>query len=285
MLTNDTDPDNDVLTVSAVNGIGTNVGAAVTGTNGGTFTIESTGAYTFNPGSAFDDLAVGQTRTTSVTYTATDSQGGTSSTTLTITVTGANDGPTSTPIAAQSSSDAQSISLNVSGNFADPDAGAVFAYSASGLPSGLSINATGIISGTIASNASVTGPYSVTVTATDEHGAATSQTFAWAVSNPGPTAVADIRTTTENTSTSGNVLTNDTDPDNDTLSVASVNGVTTNVGAAVAGSNGGTFVINSNGRTRSIRARSSTIWRLANHEHQPSHTQRRIRRAEHLRRL
>ena len=59
----------DTHTVSAVNGVPGNVGAGVTGSNGGTFTIAANGSYTFNPGAAFDDLAVGQTRTTSVTYT------------------------------------------------------------------------------------------------------------------------------------------------------------------------------------------------------------------------
>ncbi len=110
VITNDTDPDNDTLTVSAVNGMAGNVATNITGTNGGTFTIDSNGAYTFHPGAAFDDLAVGQTRTTSVDYTVTDSQGGTSTATLTVTVTGTNDAPTAVgTIAGQSTSTAQSL--------------------------------------------------------------------------------------------------------------------------------------------------------------------------------
>ena len=65
-----------------------NVGAAVAGSNGGSFTIAADGSYSFDPGAAFDDLAVGATRTTSVTYTNLDNNGGSASTTLTITVTG-----------------------------------------------------------------------------------------------------------------------------------------------------------------------------------------------------
>ncbi len=248
VLTNDSDPDNDVLTVASVNGSGTNVGNSVTGTNGGSFTINSNGNYTFNPGTAFDDLAVGQTRTTSVTYLATDSQGGTSSAVLVVTVVGTNDAPTSTAIAAQTSADAQTVSLNVAGSFSDPDTTDLLTFAASGLPSGLSINTTtGLISGTIANNASVTSPYSVTVTATDNHGATTSQTFAWTVTNPGPTAVADTGTALENGSATGNVLTNDTDPDNDVLTVATVNGSGANVGTSVVGSNGGSFTITNTG--------------------------------------
>ena len=61
-------------------------------------------------------------------------------------------------------------------------AGQSLTCSAAGLPPGLSINAaTGVISGTVSSAASLTTPYSVTVTATDGsyH---TSQTFLWTVS-------------------------------------------------------------------------------------------------------
>ncbi|MBC7967581.1 MAG: tandem-95 repeat protein, partial [Fuerstia sp.] len=246
VLTNDTDPDGDTLTVSAVNGVAGNVGSGVTGTNGGTFTINSNGGYTFNPGTAFDDLAAGQTRTTSVTYVASDNQGGTSSTTLTVTVTGTNDAPVSTPISNQTSTDSQTVSFSVAGNFSDPDTTNTLTFSASGLPAGLSINATtGLISGTIAANASVSGPYSVTVTATDNASATTSRTFTWTVTNPAPTATNDTGATTENANTSGNVLSNDTDPDGDTLTVSAVNGVAGNVGTGVTGTNGGTFTINS----------------------------------------
>ena len=88
-LSNDTDPDSsDTHSVSAVNGVAGNVGTAVTGSNGGSFTIAADGSYSFNPGTAFDYLAVGETRTTSVTYTNLDSNGLSAGSTLTITVTG-----------------------------------------------------------------------------------------------------------------------------------------------------------------------------------------------------
>ena len=78
VLADDSDPDGDTLTVSAVNGVAGNVGIATTGSNGGSFTIGSNGLYTFDPGTAFDDLAVGETRTTTVSYTISDGEGGTS---------------------------------------------------------------------------------------------------------------------------------------------------------------------------------------------------------------
>ncbi|WP_128636333.1 beta strand repeat-containing protein [Bradyrhizobium lupini] len=247
VITNDSDVDGDTLTVSQVNGVAGNVGVAVAGSNGGAFTIGANGAAIFNPGNAFADLAAGQTRTTSVTYQVADGNGGTATATFTITVTGVNDAPISTPIANQSSSDAQNVSLNVAGNFSDPDAGDSLTFTATGLPPGLSISAAGIITGTIDRSASVSGPYFVTVTATDLAGAQASRSFTWAVANPAPVAGNDDFTTTENAAIDGSVLTNDSDPDGDPISVSVVGGSSAGVGSAVAGSNGGTFTINADG--------------------------------------
>ncbi|MBK9081558.1 MAG: tandem-95 repeat protein [Rhizobiales bacterium] len=249
----DADPDGDALTVSAVNGVAGNVGSAVAGGNGGSFTIGADGTLSFDPGADFNDLAVGETRTTSVTYTISDGEGGTSTATATVTVTGVNDAPTSTALANQTGADASSVNLDVSGAFSDPDATDALAFSASGLPAGLSIDpVTGVISGTIDHSASASGPYSVTVTATDPSGATTSQTFTWTVTNPAPAAQDDAFAASENTVASGNVLVDngsgaDADPDGDALTVSAVNGVAGNVGSAVAGGNGGSFTIGADG--------------------------------------
>ncbi len=75
-------------------------------------------------------------------------------------------------------------------------ANGTLSYSATGLPSGLSINSTtGLISGTIATGADTSSPYAVTVTASDGTVSAT-QTFNWTVAhvslvNPGPQASVD----------------------------------------------------------------------------------------------
>ena len=53
-------------------------------------------------------------------------------------------------------------------------------YSATGLPSGLSINSSGVISGTMSDTADTDSPYAVTVTATDGTASA-SQSFNWEV--------------------------------------------------------------------------------------------------------
>jgi VCBS repeat-containing protein len=94
VLSNDIDPDNnDTHSVIEVNDAAFNVGAAVSGSQGGSFTIDGDGSYTFNPGSDFNNLAVGENRITSVYYTNVDNNGASSIATLTVTVSGVNDAP------------------------------------------------------------------------------------------------------------------------------------------------------------------------------------------------
>nr|MDJ0820284.1 VCBS domain-containing protein [Paracoccaceae bacterium] len=93
LLANDTDADSDALIVSAVNGVAAGVGSTILGTNGGTFIVYSDGSYDFAAGSDFEDLAIGETRTTTIEYTISDGNGGTATATLLITVTGQNDVP------------------------------------------------------------------------------------------------------------------------------------------------------------------------------------------------
>ncbi len=88
----------------------------------------------------------------------------------------------------QASVDSSAVSLQLQGQDADHD---TLTYTASGLPSGVSVNAsTGLISGTLASNADTNSPYNVTVTASDGvH--STSQTFLWTVGQVALTAPSD----------------------------------------------------------------------------------------------
>ncbi|SHI45804.1 cadherin-like domain-containing protein, partial [Pollutimonas bauzanensis] len=186
VLANDTDKDGDALTVSHVNGAATNVGSAVAGSDGGTFTLNTNGTYSFNPGSAFQSLAQGATATSSITYTVTDADGATSNATLTVTVTGTNDAPILTPgveLGNQVGEDAQLIDpVDVSGQFQDVDNGDTLTFTATGLPPGLTISEAGVITGTLDKSASqggdvdgAKGVYTIVVTATDTHGATVTQ--------------------------------------------------------------------------------------------------------------
>jgi hypothetical protein len=83
----------------------------------------------------------------------------------------------------QSNFDGDTVDLPIS---ASDSVGNALSFAATGLPSGLSIDSgSGVISGAIASNADASGPYAVTLTATDSAaGVSASRTISWGVSNP-----------------------------------------------------------------------------------------------------
>jgi VCBS repeat-containing protein len=120
VLANDSDPDGDTLTVTQVNGNPAYVGTAIAGSNGGLFTLNADGSYTFEPGSAFQHLAAGDKAHSSVTYTVSDGEGGTSTATLTIEITGTNQAPVILPHINQVLED-HSASGNVLGGATDAD--------------------------------------------------------------------------------------------------------------------------------------------------------------------
>jgi len=114
----------------------------------------------------------------SFTVVATDAAGNASEQPVAITVTDVNEAPTAQgTVLAQTAVNGQAFILNVGGNFADADAGSngTLSYSATGLPSGLSINSsTGVISGT-ASADQASAP--VVVTASDGGNLSVTQSF------------------------------------------------------------------------------------------------------------
>ena len=220
VLANDTDIDGDPLTVTAASA------------PNGTVTINPDGTVTYTPNANFNG-------TDTITYTISDGQGGFSTSTVTVTVNAVNDAPTATPIAPQVDNDNDAVNVPVAGNFSDLD-GNTLTFTATGLPAGLSISPTGVITGTIDRAASQGGPnadgiYSVTVTASDGNGGTVSQTFSWTVENPPPVATDDSATTNEDAPVTIAVLTNDSDPDTDPLTITS------------ATSPNGTVVINGDG--------------------------------------
>lgn len=98
-----------LLSVTAVNGLAANLNAATAGSNGGTFTIAADGSYVFNLGTDFDELADGESTTTSIGYTISDGESGT----LTITVTGSNDGVSGWVVIPTADADTGSITENL----------------------------------------------------------------------------------------------------------------------------------------------------------------------------
>ncbi|WP_201493700.1 beta strand repeat-containing protein, partial [Rubrivivax sp. A210] len=220
----DSDVDGQTLTMTAVNGLAGNIGDTITLASGARLLARSDGSYLYDPTSLTVKPTAGTpTVTDSFTYTIADGNGGSSTATVTMTVNYVN------PIVIdnQASTDGAVVEFDVSDKFADMNA--TLSFAASGLPSGLAIDAsTGIISGTLLRNASATPSYTVQVTASDVDGvvANVTRSFTWAVSNVAPVAGNDSYTTAEDTLLSANLLSNDNDgaPDSDTLLMSSLNG-------------------------------------------------------------
>ncbi|MGI4732982.1 MAG: Ig-like domain-containing protein [Janthinobacterium lividum] len=202
--------------ISAVDGDATLVGATVAGSHGGSFVVHADGSYTFDPGTAFDHLQAGQSDTSSVEYTLTDS-GGSSTATVTVTVNGANDAPVATPdlfITPQATIVTGIIAAS------DVDDGSVLGYTLDAPVAGLTLNADGSFGYDpgAASKALAAGEQQDVVahyTVTDEHGATAQSTLTITVvgTNDAPTAVADTAAATQGAVVTGSVATNDGDVD------------------------------------------------------------------------
>ena len=150
---------------------------ALAGADAALFNINaSTGAVTFATSPNFEAPAdAGANNVYDITVTASDGTNTTAAQAVAITVTNVNEAPALTSGATSTTTLAvnQAFSNDVSGLFSDVDAGNVFSYSATGLPTGITISSTtGIISGT----PTVTGTAQVVVTATDSGGLTASHT-------------------------------------------------------------------------------------------------------------
>jgi len=96
----------------------------------GTVVNNGDGTFSFAPGSGFQDLAAGETRTVSFTYTATDPSGAVSNTgTVTVNVAGANDRVVAGADTAQALENGPAVTGNVLVNDSDVDASDVLSVS------------------------------------------------------------------------------------------------------------------------------------------------------------
>ena len=136
VLTNDTDPDGDTKTVTAVSFGTTNgtLGTALAGAYG-SLVLTATGAFSYtvaDASGAVQALQSTDTRTDAFTYTTRDTAGATSSTTLTVTVQGANDAPVlASQTANQSAVVGSPFTLTLpAGTFTDADTGDTLTYAA-----------------------------------------------------------------------------------------------------------------------------------------------------------
>ena len=125
VLANDNDADDGaVLTVTAASAPADKGTASVVGNK-----------VVFNPGTDFDDLALGESETVTVSYSIVDQHGATSSSTVAITVTRTNDAPVANPD-ARTTSENSAVVIDVLANDTDPDNNAVLAVTAASGPAG-----------------------------------------------------------------------------------------------------------------------------------------------------
>jgi hypothetical protein len=191
------------------------------GASNGTAALDSSGNYTYTPNAGF----VGIDR---FGYTVANGLGNTATNYITVLVTGPREPGNLDPVALvipdRTNIDTDTVGgVSIAGFFTDPD-GDAMTFVADGLPTGLSMDSAGNITGTIDGHASTggfSGQYEVSVFALDGRGGVVQQTFLWTVSNPVPNAVDDGTTTPFNTAVVVDLGANDSDPDGDTFTVVS----------------------------------------------------------------
>ena len=271
VLAADVDSDDDVSSL---------VYAVTSEPSEGTVVSEGNGIFTFDPGTDFQDLAAGQTRVVSFTFTVTDSHGAMNSNgTVMVTVTGVNDAPTLDSIAdpAPINEDAGQQTVNLTGITAGGGENQVLTITVSSDNPALiadpavtytSGDATGSLSYTPGANQN--GTATITVTVTDEQGAEFYHSFTVEVSpvNDAPVAEDDSITAYEDTVALTSLFADhgagvDSDVDSsDVIQVSEVIGIEGNVGYEIALESGalvkvnsdGSFYYNPNGKFESLAA-------------------------------
>ena len=218
----DFDPDGNALTVN-------NEGIVTAA--GGFVSLFANGDFVYTPGANFSG-------TDSFTYTVFDGQGASDTATVTLDLTSANDAP----IAGQDTfvgPHRNPITGNVMANDSDPDGDALQVVAASITTAGGGV-VTLLSDGnfTYAPGAKFAGTDSFDYTLLDSAGASAVGTVSLIVTNRAPSAIADFVTGVSGSPVTGNVLSNDSDPDGDALSVTAAAGTT---------ASGGTFKLSADG--------------------------------------
>ena len=222
----------------------------VAGTGGGIFNVRNGGNVSFQTNGEFESLAVGDTATTSVTYTLEDGAGGTDTATITVTVEGRNDGPVA-------------VDAAVSGDEDTPITGAVMATDVDGDALTFTLE-TGPSDGSVTVNpdgtfeytpdADFNGTDTFTVEVDDGNGGTDIATVTVTVNpvNDGPVAVADTGTVGEDDpAVIIDLISNDTDVDGDTLSIQSID-TTGTLGSVSVNPDGVTVSYDPNGQFEAL---------------------------------
>ncbi|HEX7181652.1 MAG TPA: Ig-like domain-containing protein [Thermoanaerobaculia bacterium] len=203
VLTNDSDPDGDTLSISAV-------------------TQGAKGAVTFNASSVTYTPVANANGSDSFTYTVSDGNGGSANATVSITINAANDAPDAVNDSAATNEDT-AVTISVLSNDTDVDGEALTIIGVTqGTRGSVVQNANGTV--TYTPNPNTFGSDTFTYTVRDAAGltdTATVSVNVVAVNDP-PDAVNDSATTTEGTGVVITVFANDTDLEGNALTVTAV---------------------------------------------------------------
>lgn len=232
-----------VTAVAAQGGAAGTVGQPLAGTFG-TLTVGAEGSFSYAVANNAATRALGLNQTATDVFTYTPSAGGVAgaATTISFTVNGVNDAPTATADTLAYAAGSGAISGSLTANDVDPDAGTTLTVTSFALQGGAAVAAGQTVVGeygslTVQANGQYTytpSPTSpartlpdgrtaaeiFTYTVSDGAGGTSSATLVATVTGVGdaPTAVADAVTLTAyGPGATGNVLANDTDPDQGTV--------------------------------------------------------------------
>ena len=261
ILSNDHDPDfmdsdhtiHDTLTVTGLDTTGTK----------GVVTLNGDGTFNFDPNGQFEYLNLGETETTSFTYTVADGYGGTDTATVTISISGRSDdpgnlSPNAAPDERTTDEDTPLTAIDVLDNDTDPDSADTLTVSnldTTDTRGQITANGDGTITydpngqfDDLAEGETATDTFDYTIS--DGRGGTDTATVTITITgkNDDPDAVPDEGTTDEDTPLAAiDVLDNDTDPDNsDTLTVSDLD--TTGTKGKVTDNGDGTFDYDPSGR-------------------------------------
>ncbi|MEL6235426.1 MAG: Ig-like domain-containing protein, partial [Pseudomonadota bacterium] len=249
-----------------------------------TATLAADGTLTLDPGTGFESLAAGEQRSWVLDYTVADADGDTSSASITLAVNGLNDAPVAQDDAIADVETAPAVSGNVLDNDSDPNGDAISVTVAGGQPAGSAVTLNGVsdagrpLSGVLTvqtdgSYSFVPAPamltmaqdevvvFAVPYTVADSFGAQASATLTITLTglNEAPIAVDDAVTVDEDVSAIlGNVLANDSDPNDDLytddpISVVAAGGVAPGTTISLTGTSAqgvvltGTLAVQANG--------------------------------------
>ena len=271
VLGNDTDVEDDPLTVSEVNGETADVGTEITLASGALLTLNADGSYTYDPNGQFESLDDGESDTDSFTYTADDGDLDSNEATVTITITGVNDAPVAVDDTDTTDEDTALVGAapGVLGNDTDVEDDPLTVSEVNGetadvgteitLASGalLTLNADGSYTydpngqfESLDDGESDTDSFTYTADDGDLDSNEATVTITITGVNDAPVAVDDTDTTDEDTALVGaapGVLGNDTDVEDDPLTVSEVNGETADVGTEITLASGALLTLNADG--------------------------------------